>query len=48
MLIIFNDMQDNDGDTALIRASERGYVEAARILLDHRASIDHQNKVSAW
>ena len=48
MLITFNDLQDIGGETALITASRRGYVEAARILLDHRASIDHQDKVSAW
>ena len=48
MLTTFNDMQDKYGETALIRASRQGYVEAARVLLDHGASIDHQNKVSAW
>ena len=47
MLTTFNDLQDNDGETALIIASQQGYVEAARVLLDHGASIDHQNKVSA-
>ena len=48
MLITFNDLQDDDGYTALIIASLLGYVEVARVLLDHGASIDHQNKVSAW
>ena len=48
MLITFNNLQDKNGNTALIRASRWGYVEAARVLLDHRANIDHQNKVSVW
>ena len=39
-------MQDNGGDTALIRACESGYVESARTLIDHGASIEHQNNVS--
>ena len=43
-----NDLQDKNGNTALIRASSRGYVEAAGVLLDHGANIDHQDQVSAW
>jgi ankyrin repeat protein len=39
-------MQDNDGNTALQRASYWGYAETARILLEHGANIDHQNDVS--
>ena len=39
-------MQDNDGDTALIRACYYGYVEVARTLIDHGANIEHQNNVS--
>ena len=38
-------MQDEDGDTALIEACAGGHVETARILLDHGANVDHQNKV---
>ena len=45
MLITFNDLQDKYGDTALIKASGQGYVEAARVLLDHGANIDHQNNI---
>ena len=45
MLTTFNDLQDNDGDTALIMASRQGCVEAARLLLDHGANIDHQNTI---
>ena len=37
--------QDEYGDTPLIAACRRGHVETARILLDHGANVDHQNKV---
>lgn len=40
-------MQDKDDNTALIKACRRGHIEAARILLDNRANVDHQNKVSS-
>ena len=39
-------MQDSNGDTALIKACDSGYVETARILIDHGANIEHQNDVS--
>ena len=43
--IIF--MQDAYGNTPLIKACERGYVETARILLDHGTYMDHRNKVES-
>ena len=39
-------MQDEKGNTALIKACRRGHVETARVLLDHGANVDHQNNVS--
>ena len=39
-------MQDKDGSIALIKACEDGYVETARVLLDHGANVDQQNNVS--
>jgi ankyrin repeat protein len=39
-------MQDEDGDTPLIQACYYGHVETARVLLDHRASVDQQDNVS--
>ena len=38
-------MQGNTGNRALIRACLIGDIEAARILLDHGANVDYQNKV---
>ena len=38
-------IQDEDGDTFLIKACQRGHVETARVLLDHGANVDHQNNV---
>ena len=38
-------MQDKNGDTALIKACEGGHVETVRVLLDHEAIVDQQNKV---
>ena len=40
-------IQDVDGDTALITACEHGFVKIARVLLDNRAAMDHQNKVKS-
>ena len=39
-------MQSKYGNTALIEACLLGYVEIARALLEHRASVDKQNYVS--
>ena len=38
-------VQDKLGNTALIKACQYGRVETARVLLDHGANVDHQNKV---
>ena len=35
------------GNTALIKACELGHVETARVLLDHGAAVDYQNKVKS-
>ena len=40
-------MQNKDGDTALIQACHHRHVETARVLLDHKAHVDHQNNVSS-
>ena len=40
-------MQDEDGDTPLIRACRGGHVETARVLIEHRANVDQQNDVSS-
>ena len=40
-------VQDEDGDTALIKACWNGHAETARVLLDHGANVDHQNNVSS-
>ena len=37
--------EDEYGDTLLIRACRHGDVKTARVLLDHGASPDYQNKV---
>ena len=38
-------MQNKDaGDTALIQACQCGQVGTARVLLDHGANVDYQNK----
>ena len=39
-------LQDVYGDTALIQACRDGFIETARVLLDHGANVDHQNNVS--
>ena len=39
-------MQDDNGNTALMRACQLGHVETARVLLDHGANMDYQNNVS--
>ena len=33
------------GNTALTIACENGYATVAKVLLEHRAIVDHQNKV---
>ena len=38
-------MQDESGNTALIKACADGRVETARVLLDNGANVDHQKKV---
>ena len=38
-------MQDKLGETALITAAGRGHTSTCRVLLDHGANIDLQNKV---
>ena len=40
-------MQDEDGNTALIRACGHGHVETAMVLLDHGAVVDQQTDVSS-
>ena len=40
-------MQDEDGDTPLIRACQRGHVETARVLVEHRANVDQQSNMSS-
>jgi ankyrin repeat protein len=37
--------QDEWGSIALSHACAYGHVETARVLLDHGAYVDHQNKV---
>ena len=38
------DLQDNDGDSALINASREGHTETVKELLNHGAHVDLQNK----
>ena len=38
-------LQDEEGSTALSIACQNGHSETARILLDHDAAIDYQDKV---
>ena len=38
-------VQDEDGDTALIQACRGGHLETVKVLLDHGAIVDYQNKV---
>ena len=40
-------MQDEDGETPLIRACRHGHVETARVLLKHGANVDQQSNVSS-
>ena len=42
---VFKLMQDEDGDTALIKACRHGHIETARVLLDHGAIVNYKNKV---
>jgi ankyrin repeat protein len=46
--VFSNLMQDGNGDTPLIKACQRGHVETARVLLDHGAVVDCQNKVKSF
>jgi hypothetical protein len=43
--VYFKLLQTKKGNTALIKTGERGHIETARILLDHGADMDYQNKV---
>ena len=38
-------MQNNFGDTALIAASQKGHIECATVLLNHKANVNYQRKV---
>ena len=38
-------IQDYDGNTALIEASQNGHVETAKVLLNHGANIHYRNGV---
>ena len=38
-------MQNDDHNTALIKACEEGHAETARMLLDHGANVNQQNEV---
>ena len=40
-------MQDEDGDTPLIKVCRGGHVETARVLVEHGANVDQQNNVSS-
>ena len=40
-------MQDKDGDTPLIQACYGGYIETARVLVEHGANVDQQSNVSS-
>ena len=42
---VLNIVQDDDGNTALIEASQNGHAETARVLLDHGANVHYQNRV---
>ena len=42
---IISTQQDGFGDTALIIASQRGYVKCATILLKHGGNVNYQRKV---
>ena len=41
------DMQNEDGETALMKASSNGRKEVAALLLEKKASVDLQNKDGA-
>ena len=42
---VSNNIQDYDGNTALIEASQNGHAETAKVLLNHGANIHYQNRV---
>ena len=35
-----------DGDTALVKAAEKGHTSTVKILVEHGAAVDIQNKVT--
>jgi len=37
-------VQNNDGDTALIRATINGHIETVKMLLDAKPNVDMQNQ----
>jgi ankyrin repeat protein len=45
IILMYIAPQDERGNAALSRACAGGYVETARVLLDHGAYVDQQNKV---
>ena len=38
-------MQSMNGNTGLIKACGCGHIETAKVLLEHGAVVDYQNKV---
>ena len=38
-------MQDENHNTSMMEACYGGHVETARVLLEHRAIVNHRNKV---
>ena len=40
-------IQDEDGDTPLIKVCRGGHIETARVLVEHGADVDQQNDVSS-
>ena len=43
-----NLFQDDDGNTALSVACQKGHAETARVLLEKEANIDYQDKVRTF
>ena len=43
--VFIHNMQDGDGNTALIKACRNGHSETARLLLERGAIVNFQNKV---
>ncbi|HEY44850.1 MAG TPA: hypothetical protein G4O11_12795 [Anaerolineae bacterium] len=42
------DATDNDGWTALLHACAEGYLESAKILIEHGANVNHANRTSRY